>query len=272
MILLYMDFTASSGFLVCSAQKLKHKEHAREIVKNSRIELLCIVSMMAAMLLSPHSHAAPMPPIGPVDIEGTIIDIYDVPAHTREGVPGMSGSAGRTRHIPAAQIISLVNVSGYDPESIWAWMRYPERHVYDGPPEDQELVLTVMGRTPRLSVGMRVRFVSFRMRGDEGGIWSRHEKVRVIARRTHRGFPRKITDHELLNILREERNPLIRLAAVARIIEPDVLLDIARSDSNRHVRRAATERITDREVLAEILDNDPDRAVRRSASNRLDGL
>jgi hypothetical protein len=69
-------------------------------------------------------HAAPIRPIGPVDVTGTISEVQWVPEKTVKGIPRMSGSAGRDRVMSPYFLVRLVDYEGVAPEMAVTMTRY----------------------------------------------------------------------------------------------------------------------------------------------------
>ena len=68
--------------------------------------------------------SAPIRPVGPVDITGTISEVWWVPEKTVKGVPRMSGSAGRDRVVSPHFLIRFVDFEGVSPEAAVTMTRY----------------------------------------------------------------------------------------------------------------------------------------------------
>lgn len=127
--------------------------------------------------------AAPLPPMNPVDIRGRIVRLQWVPERHVKGVPGMSGSAGRNRVMPAHFRVVLEHVEGTDAETldrISAWVRPPDEQV----PECKDppcATLKIEHPDPHfLSVGMRIAVWGYCVRGDEGGTWTRFDRLEIF--------------------------------------------------------------------------------------------
>ena len=116
------------------------------------------------------SFAGPMKPLGPLNIEGTIIKISWHPEEFRKGIPGMSGSAGQDRTIPAHYRLSL---SG-------TW----ENREEGSPPSTHKGDIDIRINHPLndsfLMKNISVRINGYRENGDEGGIRSSFEKIEIL--------------------------------------------------------------------------------------------
>jgi hypothetical protein len=143
---------------------------------------------VSAMLLGEVS-AVPMIPLGPVDVSGTIVELKWVPAKRIKGIPGMSGSAGFDRIIPAHYLAALRPYAG--PDVQLARLLNHRIGAGDLNPADPDqapatLVVWVLGVRPgHLKVGMRVLLPAYTIFGDEGGIGVRHDLPVIGARPRH---------------------------------------------------------------------------------------
>lgn len=64
------------------------------------------------LFLTINALSAPIRPVGPVDVRGTVSEIKWVPEEKLKGIPGMSGSAGHDRVIPAHFLVTLIDYDG----------------------------------------------------------------------------------------------------------------------------------------------------------------
>lgn len=141
------------------------------------------------VLMFAEASAVPMIPLGPVDVSGTIVELKWVPAKRVKGIPGMSGSAGGDRIIPAHYLAALRPYAGPDAE----FARLLNHRVGAGDlnPADPDqapatLVVWVLGVRPgHLKVGMRIMIPSYTLFGDEGGIGVQHGLPVIGARPRH---------------------------------------------------------------------------------------
>jgi hypothetical protein len=143
---------------------------------------------VSAMLLGEVS-AVPMIPLGPVDVSGTITELKWIPAKRIKGIPGMSGSAGVDRIIPAHFLAALRPYAGPDAElarSFNHMVGASDLNPADPDEPPATLVVWVLGVRPgHLKVGMRVLLPSYTIFGDEGGILARHDLPVIGARPRH---------------------------------------------------------------------------------------
>lgn len=131
--------------------------------------------------------AAPLPPMDPVTIEGTISQVRWTPDTKVKGRPGFSGSLGVDRTVPAHFRVTLVDFSGLDKALAWQIngimsdpSSNPNADRRQSPPH---LILQLNDQDPQaLKSGMRIRVRDYVVRGDEGGTWTRFTKLEVLAR------------------------------------------------------------------------------------------
>ena len=141
------------------------------------------------VLMFAEASAVPMIPLGPVDASGTIVDLKWVPARRIKGIPGMSGSAGVDRIIPAHFLAALRPYAG--PDAQLARLLNHRVGAGDLNPADFDqapatLVVWVLGVRPnQLKVGMRILLPSYTLFGDEGGIGVSHDLPVIGARPRH---------------------------------------------------------------------------------------
>jgi hypothetical protein len=118
--------------------------------------------------------AAPLPPMDPVTIEGTISQVQWTPDKKVKGRPGFSGSLDVDRTVPAHFRITLVDFSGLNKNLAWrinGIMSDPSSN----PNADRRqpppyIVLQLNENDPHgLKSGMRIRVCDYFVSGDEGG-------------------------------------------------------------------------------------------------------
>lgn len=131
--------------------------------------------------------AAPLPPMDPVTIEGTIAKLQWSPDTPVKGRPGFSGSLGGDRTVPAHFRVTLVDFSGLDKALAWQIngimsdpSSNPNADRRQSPPH---LILQLNEQDSQaLKPGMRIRVRDYDVRGDEGGTWTRFTKLEVLSR------------------------------------------------------------------------------------------
>lgn len=143
--------------------------------------LLLVVGMNA------FAAAAPLPPMDPVTIEGTISQVQWSPDTKVKGRPGFSGSLGVDRTVPAHFRVTLVDFRGADKALAWrinGIMSDPSSN----PNADRQrppphLILQLNDQDPNaLKPGMRIRVRDYVVSGDEGGTWTRFTKWEVLSK------------------------------------------------------------------------------------------
>ncbi len=117
-------------------------------------------------------HAAPMPPVGPVTIEGTIQEIRWYPEKLVKGTPGMSGSAGKDRTFPARYVIRLTDVVLREP-----FQGNAAKFERTG---GATVMLNHKADDQFLKKGMRIILFNYRESGDEGGTWTSFDRLEVV--------------------------------------------------------------------------------------------
>ena len=129
--------------------------------------------MMLILFLSVFQvHAAPIRPVGPVTIEGTIQEIRWYPEKLVKGTPGMSGSAGKDRTFPARYVIRLTDIDLRGP--VQGDMAKFEKT------GGATVMLNHQADDQLLRKGMRIVVYSYRERGDEGGTWTSFDRLEIV--------------------------------------------------------------------------------------------
>jgi hypothetical protein len=128
--------------------------------------------------------AAPMPPIGPADITGTIAALCWVDRHEEKArIPGASGTLGVDRVIGAHYLVILHDVAGPDGKTLEALAAALCVTVpgYLAPPGQRGLSLQLNSDDPGLlRAGMRIRVIGYELGGDEGAVWTRYDKLEIL--------------------------------------------------------------------------------------------
>jgi hypothetical protein len=130
--------------------------------------------------------AAPIRPVGPVNVTGTISEVQWVPEKTVQGLPRLSGSAGRDRVVSPHFLIRLVDYEGVSSEVAITMTRYLDRSAYG----DQNLkarpsfiLLKIdYGDRDYLKKGMRITVTGYKVAGDEGGTWTTFTGIEILQR------------------------------------------------------------------------------------------
>jgi hypothetical protein len=129
--------------------------------------------------------AAPLPPMAPVDACGEIQSLEWLPSETLPAVPGMSGSAGRKREWPARFVAVLGNVQGLDEAQIAhinALLSSSSDSAGVNVTPDGLLLVLPIEDPDLLKRGVGICVTGFVVRGDEGGTWTKYDKLELVDR------------------------------------------------------------------------------------------
>jgi hypothetical protein len=133
------------------------------------------------LIIAFNSSGAPIPAVGPVTICGTVSALQWVPEEMVKGIPGMSGSAGHDRIVPAHFLIALKNFDGVDSETARRITGYLASSGFEGiGPEGSPPLMVLKINHPDknyLQTGMTIEITGYTVRGDEGGTWTSYERV-----------------------------------------------------------------------------------------------
>lgn len=128
--------------------------------------------------------AAPIRPIGPVDVTGTVSEIKWVPEKKVKGIPRMSGSAGVDRIIPAYFLVTLTDHDGVNTETAIMMTRYLDWAALKGEEHKDKLsfILLKINCSDKnyLRKGMKIRVIGYAVRGDEGGTWTSYKTLEIL--------------------------------------------------------------------------------------------
>ena len=155
----------------------------RKIMKKTVLNYFCIKLLLlcfASMLI-----AAPTPAVGPLDVEGKVLRVDWSPKKSAQGIPGMSGTMGIDRIIPAHFRVYLTDYSGVDADVIGrmkAIYRWPisDNLNTDGTPEFIVLQLSHEDKT-FIRKGMKIRVRGYLLKGDEGGDWTSYQEIQILS-------------------------------------------------------------------------------------------
>ena len=129
--------------------------------------------------------AAPIPPLGPVTVEGTIVEAEWSPSARIKGRPGMSGTLGIDRTEPAHFRVKLTDFKGVEPATAWRMVLYlggGSAEPVDQTRPPKHLPLKLNHKNPKaLKTGMRIRVVDYGVAGDEGGTWTEYKAIEVLS-------------------------------------------------------------------------------------------
>ena len=132
-------------------------------------------------MLTVNAGAAPIRPVGPIDVTGTISGIQWVPETSVKGKPGWSGSLGHDRIRPANFLLTLTDYEGVNDETAYRMTRYLEWNAFKDNEQKGKppFVLLKINHNDKnyLRKGMRIRVTGYTVRGDEGGTWTYYAGV-----------------------------------------------------------------------------------------------
>ena len=145
---------------------------------------LLFMALLFILFAVSNGIAAPIRPIGPVDVNGTVSDLKWNPEKVIKGIPGMSGSAGHDRIMPAHFIVTLRDFNGVDSGTAAAMTSYIDWSVFKDkgrnfiPPF---VVLMINHKDQNyLNKGMKIKVSGYTVRGDEGGTWTHFSRIDII--------------------------------------------------------------------------------------------
>ncbi|MBI5818698.1 MAG: hypothetical protein HZA88_06905 [Verrucomicrobia bacterium] len=129
--------------------------------------------------------SAPMRPIGPMDITGTVQAVQWVAKHeVKARIPGASGTLGIDRMIGAHFLITLRDYAGPD-EKMLAAMSRAFSVIFPGsePPDGVRVIgLKLNTDDPKLlRAGMKIRVTGYAIGGDEGATWTSYKRLEILS-------------------------------------------------------------------------------------------
>ena len=151
------------------------------VCRKFRIGVIVSATILLAAL---PAIAAPLPPLAPIDVCGTIQSVKWLPPRSLPPVAVMSGSAGRERGWPARFVVVLDKICGVS-EPVRARINGLLTTSYDGAgmrPHSGQILLVLAGDSSEQMVqGKGLCVTGFYVSGDEGGTWTHHDVVRFSA-------------------------------------------------------------------------------------------
>jgi hypothetical protein len=149
---------------------------------NLMILICCFFFLIPVML-----RGVPIIPIGPIEVTGAVSEIEWVPEKKVNGIPGMSGSTGRDRVMPAHFLIKLIDFEKVDSKTAITMTRYL---VWSALPDEEEnqrpsFILLKIDHKDKsyLEKGMKIRVSGYTVRGDEGGTWTSYNNIDILDRK-----------------------------------------------------------------------------------------
>jgi hypothetical protein len=138
-------------------------------------------------LLVPSASAAPIRPVGPLDVRGTISELRWVPERPVKGTPGLSGSLGRDRVEAAHFLVKLIHYEGVPPETARIMTYYLDESALRNSPAGGQpsfILLKIESKDPdALQPGQRIRVRGYKVAGDEGGTWTSYSDIILLQER-----------------------------------------------------------------------------------------
>ena len=116
--------------------------------------------------------------MGKVQVQGTVTQVKWVPKVKHKAVPGMSGSAGRDRVMPAHLVVTLKDYSG--PTAAQA--RVMNNFVGADSKQPTLTIWITNADRESLKPGMEIRVKGYTVTGDEGGTWTSHQSLEILSR------------------------------------------------------------------------------------------
>ena len=150
---------------------------------NRMIPVCCFFFLIPTILMG-----APIIPIGPIEVSGLVSEIEWVPEKKVKGIPGMSGSAGRDRVMPAHFFIKLTEFERVDPNTaitITRYLSWPAQPVEEKAEKPSFMLLKIDHNDKSyLEKGMKIRVSGYTVRGDEGGTWTSYNHIDILERKS----------------------------------------------------------------------------------------
>jgi hypothetical protein len=143
-----------------------------------------ILTCCYLIVMAINTFAAPIRPVGPVDVTGLISEITWIPEQKVKGQAWMSGSAGQDRIWPAHFLLTLINYNGVPAETAGMMTRYINWVALknEDPKEKPSFILLKINHSKKnyLKKGMKIKVVGYTVRGDEGGTWTNFTTVEIL--------------------------------------------------------------------------------------------
>jgi hypothetical protein len=135
------------------------------------------------LLLAGMIGAAPLPPMKPVTVTGTIVEAKWVAEREVKGSPGMSGSLGHDRKFPAHFIIGLKDLDGVTTEAAarMTGLLGSQSALSQGMKSAPMVLLLNDDNKDHLKAEKRIRVTNYQVSGDEGGTWTKYDKVEILS-------------------------------------------------------------------------------------------
>ena len=155
-----------------------------EVIRVTKGYQLSISTCCFLIVIAMNTFAAPIRPIGPVDVTGLVSEITWIPEQKIKGNVRISGSAGHDRIRPAHFLVTLTDYYGVTAETAVTMTRYINWGVLknDDPKGRPSFILLKINHSEKnfLKKGMKLRVLGYTVKGDEGGTWTYYTTVEII--------------------------------------------------------------------------------------------
>ncbi len=145
----------------------------------------CLYLLLTVLFLIPVDaplHASPLPPLGPADITGTVVEVKWFPRREMKGIAGMSGTAGIDRVFPAHFLVALQPYEGVSGDTATLMTEYVHPPSGQHPSSAGPLFINIAhDDADLLKTGMKIQVRGYEVRGDEGGTWTKYQDITVIS-------------------------------------------------------------------------------------------
>lgn len=129
------------------------------------------------------AHGAPLQPVGPVDICGSVVSREWLPERAETYRTGRPSSLKEDRKLPAGFRVVLENVRGIDAaisRRINSMLGFPAEEARETPDGPRRVLLLLTHAEPRVLDGAASLCVQgFQAGGDESGSWTRYVNLSV---------------------------------------------------------------------------------------------
>lgn len=147
-----------------------------------KLTIRIIIFIYFLFFLSEKIYSVPIPE-EKHDIKGVISELKWYHSNFIRGIPGMSGSAGQDRIMPAHYIIKLINYEGIGSEDALRITRYIKWDAFnDNENKKPTFIILKLNHKNKyyLKKGMKIKVYGYTVRGDEGGTYTYYEKIEIL--------------------------------------------------------------------------------------------
>lgn len=178
---------------------------------NMKKGFLSISVCFFLFLIAINSSGAPIIPVGPINICGTVNEVRWMPEKIVKGIPGMSGTAGKDRVLPAHFLITLRNFDGVDSEIARRMTGYLDWSVFKDAEQKRSrtFILLKINHNDKnyLRKGMKIDISGYTVRGDEGGTWTSYEKIDMVSSCTIPSYAHSDVIRLFFNLINDKQIP-----------------------------------------------------------------